>query len=634
MSGWGITLDCLGQSKAAAVPPIYRIDLTSLNRYDAKDSPATRRAWDTLHVAASIQGLVNRSSANLFLRITPEVDDFWWNYLRGEQGWLKNRPVLQIEGVSELVRIFLPQLKGVVLYNENVPATANLASTVAGAEDRIALRYDSSPGSLYSQLVLQPGFLANVLKLFREDGSPLFTGRGKIPGTTLDSTGSAKNDAYWWAKLRYLDAGRCSRDYLAYYIDSYWLAKPGRLSTCTLANHDFFISQRAFFFDLGMWADETPIDDRSQKPGTDVGTLKAILKSMYLSGSNRIFTVGGFVPWERKYCGPSSDSPGWGGSGGTHSGVQSEWEYARIISAYNAIMDADAAGFADLANASFYQHFPLKKQYAQNPKPAIADLKARGLIQPNGSVKPAAYVAFYMGDYDSSAWLCRFAPTWWADPEHGKTPCNWAFNPNLDRRTPQVMDYVRTHRTAADWFISGDSGAGYLNPGMLSAPRLDPAVPDGWAAWTQYNQNYFSRYDLTITGFIIEGFAPFLTQRGFDEYAKFSPDGMMIGTGNNTFGLVGLHGGQVPCIRHQMDLNGTPSEAGAKVAARIAAGWQGAAGETQFFMPRTILKSPTWHAKTMAAAQAAPGGDRIQFVDAYTFFLLLRTHLLEASPNH
>jgi hypothetical protein len=35
----------------------------------------------------------------------------------------------------------------------------------------------------------------------------------------------------------------------------------------------------------------------------------------------------------------------------------------------------------------------------------------------------------------------------------------------------------------------------------------------------------------------------------------------------------------------------------------------------------------------MAAAQAAPGGRQIQFVDAYTFFLLLKTQLATTPTN-
>ncbi|HEX4349145.1 MAG TPA: hypothetical protein VH251_02095, partial [Verrucomicrobiae bacterium] len=284
-------------------------------------------------------------------------------------------------------------------------------------------------------------------------------------------------------------------------------------------------------------------------------------------------------------------------------------------------------GYSGLANASFYEHYPMKKHYPQNPRPTLEDLKARGLVLPDGSVKNAAYVTFYMGDYDSSAWLAREVPRWWTDPQHGKIPCSWGFNPNLDARVPQVLDYVRTHQSANDWFISGDCGAGYLNPGMLTAPRLDTAVPDGWGAWTRRNEKYFRKYDLSIAGFVIEGFAPFMGDKGFDEYEKFSPDGLMIETGSKSFGLVGLHGGTLPYIRHRLDLDGSPAQAGATLVRLVEGEKKAFAGGPQFLMARTILKSPTWHADTMAATKATPGGERIEFVEAYTFFLLLKTEL-------
>ena len=101
----------------------------------------------------------------------------------------------------------------------------------------------------------------------------------------------------------------------------------------------------------------------------------------------------------------------------------------------------------------------------------------------------------------------------------------------------------------------------------------------------------------------------------------------MIESGSQTFGLVGLHHHSLPYIRHRLDLDGTPQQAGATLGSRISGEAKAFANGPQFLMARTILKSPTWHADTMAAAKAAPGGERIEFVDAYTFFLLLKTQL-------
>ena len=618
-----------------AASPIYRLDVSGLNQLDLTRPALARRAWDTLHAAASLQGIVNRDGATLFLRHMPETDDFWWDYLRKEKQWLHGRPVIELRDLADAVKTFAPKLKGVVLYDSQVAATSSLASTIAGVEDRLALRHDPAVDSVFTQLATLAEFPKDVLRLFQPEGTPLFTGKEKIPDTTLDSTGSAKNDAYLWAKARYLDAGKCNREFLAYYLDSHWLKNPAPasqgpnqgLSNTTLANHDFFISQRAFFFDLGVWPEESPVDDPSQNPGTDAVTLRAILRSMAEQSRGDIFTVGGMVPWLWKYSGPL---PGWAGSGGGHHPVHSEWEFARLISAYNGMMDADAMG--GMANASFYQHYPLKARYPQQRKPTLEDLKQRGLIRPDGTVRPDAYIALYMGDYDAASWFQQYIPKWWADPQHGKVTCNWAFNPILDRRAPHAVDYVRTHAAATDWFICGDSGMGYLNPGMLTAPRLDPSIGDGWEAWIKLNEAYFRRYDLSIAGFVIEGFGPFMGKRGLDAYARFAPDGMMLQTSEPSLKLIALHAGNLPYIRHRTDLDGPPVQAAAALLAKMAEEKPHFTDGPQFLMARTVLKSPTWHAETIAATQAAPGGERVTFLDAHSFFLLLKSHQAHSPP--
>ena len=615
---------------------VYRLDISNLNHLDLANPASARRAWDTLHTTAALQGVVNREGATLLIRHMPETDDFWWEYLRGEGQWLHGRPVVELRDLADAVKTFKSQLKGVVLYHSDVAATSLLASMIAGVENRLVIRHDPAKDSVFTELSTLAEYPKDVVQLFQPDGGAMFTGKGKIQDTNLDSTGSAKNDAYLWAKTRYLDAGRCSSEFLAYYIDSHWLtnpAAPGQgpnqgLSNTTLANHDFFISQRAFFFDLGVWPEESPIDDRGQTPGTDVTTLRAILKAASKQSGGDIFTVGGMVPWLWKYSGPL---PGWAGSGGSHHPVHSEWEFARLISAYNGMMDADAMG--GMANASFYQHYPLKDRYPQQPKPTVEDLQKRGLILSDGSVRPDSYVALYMGDYDAASWFQQYIPKWWSDPQHGHVTCNWAFNPILDRRAPHVVDYVRSHAAATDWFISGDSGMGYLNPGMLNAPRLDPSIGDGWDAWAARNEAYFQRYDLSIAGFVIEGFGPFMGERGLDKYARFAPDGLMIQTSEPSLSLVSLHGGKLPCIGHRMDLDGAPTQAGADLVKRVRQEKALFADGPQFLMARTVLKSPSWHADTIAATQAAAGGEHVTFLDAYSFFLLLKTHLIQEKQS-
>lgn len=52
-----------------------------------------------------------------------------------------------------------------------------------------------------------------------------------------------------------------------------------------------------------------------------------------------------------------------------------------------------------MANAAFFQHFPLEERYAPHPFPQRADLEMRGFLKPDGTVAPKAYAYWYAGDY-------------------------------------------------------------------------------------------------------------------------------------------------------------------------------------------------------------------------------------------
>lgn len=587
-----------------AEEPIRYYDMTHLNALKLSDPAQARAAWDEAHFVAALQGIVNRDAPRLFVRFMPQPDDFWWEQLTREGEWLHGRPVEKPASLEALMTAFADRIKGLVVYDERNWASSNLASTVAGVEDRLPLRFDESPGSLYGRVrACGLPFAADVMQI------PLFTGSGTIPGTQETSSGSAKCDAYRWLKHAYLDTGKVSKNYLAFYIDQYWLIAPTKsgFSNATLTNHDFFISQRAFFFDLHVWDEEAPVDDPQQKPGTDATTLRSILATAASNSGGDIIHIGGFVPWPWKY----TNEPG---AGSTHGGVDTEWRYAQIISSYNGIMDADAIGYSGMANASFYQHHPLDAVYPQNPRPTLADLRSEGLLLEDGSVKPDhTYACFYMGDYDSAAWLNYHVPLWWQDPAHGEQLCTWAFNPNLDRRAPHVFHYVRKHQSPNDWFMFGDSGAGYLNPGGLVEPR-ESGLSSGLEAWVKHNQRYARRYDLDVTGFIIDGHSKPMGPEGMDAYMQFSPMGIV----GQKIGWQGLWKDTMPYLRMRRDIYGTPEAAGKEIAELSRR------RSPEFLFVRTILQSPSWTRDTMAASVAAE--PRLKWLDPYRFFLLLKEH--------
>lgn len=621
------------EGQTPAQKTLYTFDLTYTLKLDAHDPAARRRIWDETHFVTSIQGIVNRGRPRLYVYLvggdTGRIDRFWMERLRAPGEWLADRKLQPLPDIKRLVQTFRADIKGLVVYDERVPATSNVASTAAGVEDLACVRYDPSPNSLYHWLTAAPDGpkLPVKLRLLKPDGSVLFTGRGTLPGSATPSSGSAKCDAYLWAKERYLDTGRCDASRMAYYLDAYWIRHPeGYVPNHTLSNHDYYIARKAFFFDLLPWNDETPVDDRAQPVGTDEKTLRALLRAAWNRTQGRaMLSVGGFVPWAWKYTDfhnmrkNAANASGEEGAGGGHEGVATEWRYAEILSCFNAYMDADAIGLCAMANASIHALHPLAKRYPQR-KPTLADLKARGYVLADGRVAPKSYVAIYGGDYDAASWLYQRLPDIWNDPARGQIPMGWAFDPNLADRFATGMAWTRKTATAQDLFISGDSGAGYLNPGNLVAPRAYSGLPSGLAAWAEHCRTYFDRWDLSLTGFVIDGYAPAMNDAVKDAYATFSPDGII----GQKVPRIGMHR-QMPVLRMEGDLN-DPVSGAATILSHCSL------NQPEFFMYRTILWSPTDLKKMMDRAKQSSEGEGVEFVDPYTLMLLVKQHY--TGPAH
>ena len=555
--------------------------------------------YDTVKFVASLQGIVNRERPRLILRFLEgggpagaiNVDDYWLGIL--QKGWLSGREIRREHDFDRLLALFPEALAGVVLWDPAVPATANVAATVCGVEGWLPVR---AGGALYARVVASGPSLEvkrSLAGMFQENVSE-------------SPTRSAKCEAYLWAKRHYLDPGKCNPALMAYYIDAYTQRpdQPGvhypDLHNAGLANHDYYIANKAFFFDLGVWPDEASVDDPEQPPGADRKTLLALLRQQYARNGGKLFTtVGGFVPWNLKYTTHGS-------AGGQHDPVPTEWEYAALLSAHNAVMDADALGLVCLTNASAYMHCPLKEHYTQNPRPEPHALEEK------------TYVLIYMGDYDSSAWLSRNIPRVWDDPARGELPIAWAFNPNLADRVPYVFDHLYATKTENDWFIAGDSGAGYLNPNLLIGGRLGSGLPDALELWEARNKTYYARFDYSITGFVINGFHGDMPLRIQEAYARFSPGGVGMQLGFEKPVVSGT-----PFLRHAGDIYpGGNLEAAADQMAGFAQ-----EEKPQFLLFRWILQTPSTMKRVRNLLIERHPQHRWEFCDPYTFFDLYRRHV-------
>jgi hypothetical protein len=590
---------------------IHTFDARPLRNLDLSVGANAEKVWDTLHLLAALQGLANRGGPRLYLfycnEFDVDTDQFWFDWFRGEDGWLKSTEIRPLTDLAGAILTFRDAFDGLVVYDPNVPATSNLASTAAGADRLLPVRLDRSPTSLFT-LLTDRLELPVKLWLVNSDGTPKFIGSGKIPDYGIPSSGSAKADAYLWAAARWLDTRACRAGAAAYYVDAWWLRHPLNAGPemHTLSNHDWFIAWRGFFFDLSPWADEPPVDDPHQPLGADKSCLLSVLRGLHDCADGGIIKIGGFPPWPFKYTDYNH--------AGKHEGVPTEWEFIRLISQFNAYAEADAAGLGAMANASFYQHYPLQTHYQQpNPKPAHSEWKTRGFIGDHDRVAKKLFVGHYVGDYDSPSWLYKAVPKFFREPARGQVPLGWAFDPNLADRAPQALAYAYLHATANDFFIAGDSGAGYLNPrGLLDRP--DSALPNALDIWRDYCRRYFETWDMTITGFILEGASGPTTDAEFTAYRQFSPDG--LGTEYEP-GAAVVAG--VPICPEQ-DLPETADEAAREIARHA----QAHPGQTHFLWARATLKSPQWYADVSRALREHFPDLPIEIVDPYTFFGLIQ----------
>lgn len=574
---------------------------------------APRRAWEEAHLVSVLQGLVNRDAPRLFVTFL-EIDTWWLDELREPEHWLHSTRVVAADSVEDLVSAFSTYFNGVVVWDRHNPATSNLASTLGGVENLLPVTEDDSPDSLWQRLVVGGPRLP-----IRRDLRGMFTGDGPIPDSLLESTGSAKCDAYTWARLEYLDAGRCDPLYLAYYIDAWWIRDPtpGKdFSNHTLTNHDYFVSKRAFFWDLNVWEDESPIDDQEQIPGTDRRTLIEIFRSAQRrAGGKDMIRVGGFNPWAFKY----TDCPG---AGGCHDGVRTEWETVRIATEFDALIDADALHLSGMANASFYQHYPLPEYLVQGPAPSPRSLRRTGYLDEEGRVEPKTYLLHYVGDYDSAAWALSQIPPLWQSQSRGRTQLSWALNPNLAERAAPLFEYLYRTRSGLDAFQSGDSGAGYVNPTGLLPPRALSELPQAGGLWQRHCAGWFRRMNLTVTGFIINALSGRMTPEAERLFASFSPDGIVLRDPSEK--RLRLEG-HLPCI--PMSDEGLPLDT--KEASIRIFKLAGKPGDTEptFVTCRSVLHPPEFYEQVEDRLQESRSDGSVAIVDPRTFFYLVRTHL-------
>lgn len=430
----------------------------------------TPESYDEAMAVACLQGIINRTSPSLYVRSPRDGRPDYWLKQFGKDGeWLGGRKQEPVESLDALRKMAGRKLKGAVIWDPSVPATVNVANTIANVE---------------SGVVLSPE-LAQKLSAW---GLPVLKDlRGMFTGA---ETGSAKNDAYRWAIREYLQKGRCTSSILCLYEDSYVARKSGDIGY--VVTRDWAMKRKAFVYDLSPWGDEKPLDDPNQPMGTDLETYHLLLDAnLHQSAGRHMTEVAGFFCFI-KY----SNIPG---HLSAHEPVPTEWETVYVISPYNCYQNT-------VASSCFNQS--LHSQAPRAPR-----THARPVV--NAEVKPKQYICVLMADYDSATPLYDTLPRCWDDPNRGQLPLIWGINPNLVETYPDVIEHV--YRTAGpnDHFGADASAAGYFNPNRVR--------PEYLPLFVRHNRKFYRELDMTLSPMVLDWDQP--SDAVKDAFAKFSPDG-------------------------------------------------------------------------------------------------------------
>ncbi|WP_165226604.1 GxGYxYP domain-containing protein [Aquisphaera insulae] len=536
---------------------------------------ADAASYDEAMATASIQGIVNRRGPKLYvLSAANPRPKYWLDLFRKDGGWLAGRRLEEASGLDALVKLAGDDLRGAVIWDPNVPATVNVATTIAGVEDAVVLSPELAAANLSRW----------KLKVIRDL-------RGMFDGK---ETGSRKNDAYRWAIREYLAPGKCSNHRLFLDEDAAVTRAAGKIGD--VVTRDWAVANRAFVLDLSPWGDEPPADDTSQTLGTDLETYRMILETVFRNaGGKELTELSGFFAFHKYSNVPGHPS--------AHDPVPTEWETVWLISPYNGYQNTVTGDCFNQSLHSQAPRKPLRQQPAASGKPL--------------SLSNTSYLAFFMADYDSTMPLYEILPPRWDAPERGKLPLAWGINPNLLETYPDIIAHYYATATPNDTFTSDASAAGYMNPNRIR--------PDQLPLFVEHNRRLFREAGMTIAPMVLDWDQPSPAVK--DAFREFSPDGFATI-------VMDLHGkgGKPPApqLWKGMPVTELISEpwdftqsAGAAdmIHARLA---KRPAGAPAFFLNRVVWVTPADVIRCVEELRKRHPEDRFELVDIRTFFRLFR----------
>lgn len=553
------------------------VNIQDTAAYYTYNLPSAENVYDEAMAAACLQGLMNREKPNVYVldgsgRKRPQ---FWLETLSANNRWLSGKHRIELNCIEELFVLAQEKINGVVIWDTDIAASMNVATTIAGVEDLVVF----SPE--YAEKNLSAWGLS-----VEKDLRGMFTG---------SITSSKKNDAYRWAINEYLSKGLCSDHFLSLYEDPFRTRDRGDVSY--VVTRDWAIKNRSFVYDLSPWGDEVPLDDPGQILGTDLQTYKLMLGKMLEQSGGEIMTeVTGFFSFQ-KYSNVE-------GHVSKHDPVPTEWETVYLISPYNCYQNTVASS---CYNQSFHSHLAIEFLTQNRPDEYLSLESGK------------TYVCILMADYDSSTPLYDFLVDYWADPKRGEMPLLWGINPNLAETYPDIISYYYETQTANDYFAADASAAGYMNPNRVKEDYLPLFI--------EHNKRFYKNLDMTISPMVLDWDEP--TSAVKDAFVEFSPDGYstIVMDLHNTGGT-----GPEPHLWKGMPVTNLINSAGQISNIDEAANSMskaipvGSQDGLPLFMFRIVWSSPSQVIDVINSLKSKRSDLDVEVVDPYNFFKLFKQY--------
>lgn len=148
-------------------------------------------------------------------------------------------------------------------------------------------------------------------------------------------------------------------------------------------------------------------------------------------------------------------------------------------------------------------------------------------------------VSFFVFDGDNSQYNVTFMGGRWLDEGRGSVPIGWSMQPLLADLSPKHLEYFQNTKTENDYFITGPSGVGYMNPSFWPKEHLDKYLLRA--------KEYLDKVDVNIVWFY-DGPGGSYSKQVIEEYSRIlEPAGIIVGTGDAK-GLPYLTSNKVPVV--------------------------------------------------------------------------------------